>query len=428
MHNRPIDVRRLAVSLSLVVCTAAAAHAEIKVTGRPKQSDSTTAPNLLRPTEERVSTSSANDSLLQKTTQRSQDSLTSKLLQPADRLNTLSDALFRGTDFGMEDPPVSSVSLTSVQTELVMAPGETRILPVAISRNGAIGHLYFAALYDYGDTLDSADMDWMDQFSCQVNPVCPATGLPFATHVVDVQIQVQPNAQQGTVGTFRLIGHEVDSGAAIHELQLTVLVEGEPQIATDSALISVQSTDPNPFINGSYFIEGQQVAAFLDYNQDGKVAFAGGTSEVVYPAGRYVNPYSDLGWSLVDGAAFDNGANLVVVGMLSSWSSVDRPQFVALYLKLDGQSVTPVSMWAGDLLNEAPLPEGATSQGIVMATTYAAPPVINIDPVVSPASGNAGMIRGTASGNVWSNTASGNLIGTSVIFNFDVPLQYDGND
>lgn len=414
--------------LCLFTLTTLPALAEIKVTGRGSDKESTTEGSSLRVTETQLATRQTARTPSRFTTSKSKSVDSKYDLVPVRQLNTLSDLLFSSMDPDPAPTTDSSVSLTSIQTELTMAPGETRTIPVAISRNGAVGNLYLAALFDYGDSISEGDMQWMEQFSCTVNPLCPAAGLPFGNNIVDVQIQVQPYAQQGTVGTFRLTGHEVASGAVIEALSLTVLVEGDPIIASDTGLLSFQSGVTNPLINGSFVVDGQRIAAFLDHNNDGKVAFSNGSAEIVYPVGRYVNPYSDIGWSLMDGAAFDNGANLVVVGMLSSWSTVNRPQFVALYLKLDGQTVTPISMWAGDLADNAPLPEGATGQGIVMGTTYSDPPVIDIDPVTAPANGNAGVIRGTASGNVWTNTASGNLMGTSIVFNFDVPLQHDGND
>ncbi|MEQ9409964.1 MAG: hypothetical protein RIK87_19670 [Fuerstiella sp.] len=422
-----MNLRRL-TGLALLVCSLVCdartpASAEIKVTGRATDKQSSTSSTDLAVTRTGITSRTSGLTSLTKTSTQKVPRLVSTT-----PLSTLSKNLFQGLDFGMTDPEVSSASISAESTALTIAPGETLTIPVTITRNGVIGNLYFAGLFDYGDSLSAGDMAWMEQFTVTVNPVCPATGLLFADNVFELQIHAQASAVQGTVGTFRLIGHEVSSGAQISDLNFDVQVDGEPMTASDTAMLSFQSTLTNPFINGDFVIQGQQSAAFLDYNNDGFVSFSTGTPFGVYPVTRFPNAASDLGWSLTEGGAFDNGANLVVVGMLSSWSTVDRPQFVALYLKLEGQQVTPISMWAGDMLNDAPVAPGTTAQGIVMGTTFDAPPAIDIDPVTLPTAGAAGIIRGVASANVWSNTASGNLYGTTVTFSFDVPLQHDGQD
>ncbi len=125
---------------------------------------------------------------------------------------------------------------------------------------------------------------------------------------------------------------------------------------------------------------------------------------------------------VVTGRSYHAGANLVVVCKLSTFSSIYRPQFVALHLSTNGSLVSPVQLLVGDEVANGPLPNNGSSEGIVMTGV----PEVTIHQVVLPTRNRMGMIRGTAIGNVFYTTSGGNIMGCTIQFDFDAPLGLDG--
>lgn len=218
---------------------------------------------------------------------------------------------------------------------------------------------------------------------------------------------------------------------------------------TNTATITVTEVPgmTSPLIGGTYTPRAFSprptgLFAHLDYPSYDQLvnwyADAGVQTTCVYPRQPYA-AMSKFGtsWMLATckrySAVSGSQGNIVLVATFSSWSSVVRRQFVALHLRAaasgGGNVIYPESMWAGDLDNDAPLPLGASTQGVVLSshlsgvTPYLS---VTLDGGRLPtASNDPGFLRGSASGNLNFVTEWGTVYSSRVDFRFDVALHTD---
>lgn len=316
----------------------------------------------------------------------------------------------------------SNVSMSVPQPNLTMAAGETKTVTVTIDRNGYQGNLYFAAIY--GGTFTES-LETKANFS--ISDTAHADGA-YSGNSFTVNIVASPVAPVGSVGLFKIMGHETETNKQIAEIVITATIAGGiDNVTQDSAEITINSPIPgSPMLNGTYIVGDAKIGAFLDYNNDGLVSFATGSNDGVYPRMRAYDPSTINGWATFDGRAYEPGANLVVDIRFSTWSSVNRPQFLTIYLNANGQQVTPVSTWAGDMETIAQDSYGET-EGMVLTSESDDPPTVVITTYIPPTEDFPGMIQGYVQyANVWVNTQSGNLIGNPVQVAFQSKVHFDG--
>ena len=331
----------------------------------------------------------------------------------------------------------SSVRLSLQDESITVAPGSFLDLPVAIQRNGQSGNLYVVCMQNQ---LVSASQ--LNLIRAHVRPLPDAdAGLPFANNQAIIRIVVDASTAPGTTRSLRVQGLTCGSNRQqIPAVNFTVTagetpagdtpsVDPAPETA-DSCTIAVANNVNSPMLEGSLSFQGQPIGAFYDGNGNGVIDVIGANSvdhtSYLYPAQmiQFDNGGLEPARTVRRGRSYHSGSNIVVVCKLSTFSSVYRPQFVALYLQSNGTNVSVVKMVAGDELATAPLPAGATSDGIVMNTIEN--PSVTLDHAVLPIPTRMGSIKGTATGNVFYVTPSGNTVGCTIQFTFDTTLGLDG--
>ena len=132
-------------------------------------------------------------------------------------------------------------------------------------------------------------------------------------------------------------------------------------------------------------------------------------------------------WNLIYGKRYDGTANLVLLANFSTWTTVTRPQFVAIHLNVNNNFVTPVSMWGGDY-NTNTVDFFGTVRGVVMTSPGA--PGFSIDFGDLPTASNQGVIQGAASGNIFFVTPAlpgefQTTYGATVIMELNMPVYND---
>lgn len=153
--------------------------------------------------------------------------------------------------------------------------------------------------------------------------------------------------------------------------------------------------------------------------------FAQGAADGLYPR-------SVSGGRLRRGAGFfGSRQNVVVLARLSTFTLVDRPQFVALHLETTAQpgaditqaGIRSANLFAGDLLDSPPAPTGGTFAPMVLAST--GPVELGIARGAVPPSRRLGSIEGRAAADLFSVDSIGQVFGARVEFTFSTHLLRD---
>ncbi len=161
--------------------------------------------------------------------------------------------------------------------------------------------------------------------------------------------------------------------------------------------------------------------AFFDVNANGKVDVCGTSNPGIYP--RFLKDQE-----LQSGSSyFGRGQNVVVIAQFSTWTTVNRPQFVALHLQTDAKygaeinqaSIRSANLFAGDLLRDPPAAGGGNMSGMVLASN--APIQFAVQRSISPFGG----IMGQAEGNVFFTDSVGQVFGAHIRFTFNAPVYRD---
>jgi len=338
-------------------------------------------------------------------------------------------------DLYVESPVRLSLSSQTYSVQ----PGATDI-QVPIQRNGYTGSIYLVCFRNDFPLLPPG------QASKVVATVYPApdadSGAPLSQNVATIRITVSSSASVGEVREFRIEGATTTgSRMTIPATEFSVQVvasENPPETGGDntgdddedqntpSDIGQVVTVGGSGVLSpGTSYLSGNQVGAFYDANGDGLIASDGsGSNSHVYPRHAVANGQSSQLYSLVAGRAFHPGSDLLIEAHLN-WSSVNRPGFAVLYLKRQGNSVVAKQMWAGDLLNQAPIPASSDPvQGVVM-NSMDNPIELNIEVFQMPSGNSNGRIRGVATANVFFSTPGGSVIGDTVSFGFDCPILPD---
>jgi hypothetical protein len=160
--------------------------------------------------------------------------------------------------------------------------------------------------------------------------------------------------------------------------------------------------------------------AFFDANGNGRVDVCGTNNPGIYP--RFLNNQG-----LQSGSSyFGRGQNVIVIAQFSTWTTVNRPQFIALHLQTDvkyGAEITQASirsanLFAGDLFSNPPAAGGGNMAGMVLAST-------NDRPIQLAIQRRQFGFAGQADGNVVFVDSIGQVFGARISFNFTVPVFQD---
>lgn len=196
-----------------------------------------------------------------------------------------------------------------------------------------------------------------------------------------------------------------------------------------AAKITISNSSNSPLISGTFNIQcfdfdtENGALGLLDLNNNGQIdSKTGADPGFVFPR----QPYYDgnwLGtWELKYGNKCDGNANLVLLTKFSTWTTQQRPQFVALHLDLNTSTgdVSPVSIFAGDLSQP-----NDGSYGIVMANLFESPPSLFDIGGVLPIAGN-GFINGNSVCNVFFRTPDEfTTYAATIKFEFNTPIYPD---
>ncbi len=173
--------------------------------------------------------------------------------------------------------------------------------------------------------------------------------------------------------------------------------------------------------------ENPPLRAFYDANNN-HIIDAYSRSALLYP-----RSFNNQGTLQNGGAYLGSRQNIVVIAQFSSFTSVERPQYIALFIETNaraGQSIgqnniLSANLVAGDLLNNAPLPGGASMQGIILSSTN--PIQLQITSGALPGAINFGTIKGVAEGDVFFTSPGGIIFGSHIKFDFESSLTNDIN-
>ncbi|MBI5543970.1 MAG: fibronectin type III domain-containing protein [Deltaproteobacteria bacterium] len=294
----------------------------------------------------------------------------------------------------------------------------------------------------------SVTLAWVDNASNEVGfgVQLSASGGPYTALPVSVQangrsltvIDLLPStAYRFQVWAFNSAGKSALTAPASANTPASTTQPTE----TGTIIVDMVPGAPSPLMGGTFpatpqLGNNQAMYGDFDSNQNHLVDWYTGPTVLntcVYPmqpaAGQ--SKYG-VTWVLKDCRAYNGTANIAILATFSSWTSVARPQFVSLHLQTqvqNGQNViVPISMWAGDQLDDAPLPLGAFDQGVIMTT--AIPGVtpyltLQLDGGRLPQGTTAGFLKGTAVGNLNFVTEWGTVYSSRVTFKFDVSLLND---
>lgn len=328
-----------------------------------------------------------------------------------------------------------------LESQTYQAPVGTTDVPVQIQRNGYTGSLYLVCFHNEFPLLPPSQTQ---QVKALFEPMAdPDNGAPYANNQATVRVTVQAGTPAGTMRQFRVQGLTTTGQTkSIPPTEFSVQVAAsespsppdpvdtttpDPGTApSDTGQVQVANGLYSPLSPGASYLSGSQVGAFYDANGDGLIASVGNASNShVYPRHAVASGQSAQLFTLVAGRAFHPGSDILVEAHLN-WSSVNRPQYAALYLKRQGNSLVAKQMWAGDLLNAAPIP-GTTStvQGVVMNSSDG-PINLQIETFQMPTNNSAGHLKGVGTANVYFISPGGSdIYNATVSFAFDCPILPD---
>jgi len=205
-----------------------------------------------------------------------------------------------------------------------------------------------------------------------------------------------------------------------------------------TAIITISNSFTSPLSGGTYTLGCFDFATFTgsigkrDANGNNVLDDEAGSNAHVFP--RHPELRTDLSgqWDLISGKSMDfsgsDFAEAVLLSRLSTFTTVQRDQFVALYLDINSTSVNPVSMWGGDMVHPANGVFGP-EDGIVMNTWSGIPSVPpNLYQLggYMPTNFGPGYLFGHAAGNMFFPTPDGLIIyGATVDIVFNIPLYND---
>jgi hypothetical protein len=119
-----------------------------------------------------------------------------------------------------------------------------------------------------------------------------------------------------------------------------------------AAHIDIRNSYISPLFPGTYYVDCSDLTwGAYDDDGNGLAEFAireGASSVRVFPRESVLDCPTCATFDLVYGGKYHNDANLVLLVQFNTWSTENRPNFIAVHMKVVGNQVTPVSIWGGD--------------------------------------------------------------------------------
>ncbi len=181
--------------------------------------------------------------------------------------------------------------------------------------------------------------------------------------------------------------------------------------------ITTGATVPSPMFPGVASVTS--AGLYIDANNNGIVD--GAPDQAPNHAGNVfprfpVQANTSAGYQLAAGSRYLQGSNAVLILDVRTWTTMNRPQFVAVYFNIANGGVQPVGMMAGDWANQTP-----GGQGIVMGSN--ATPSNGFITGSLPSGNSPGSLEGTVSGNVFFSAPGGTTYGAWIDIAFGQAFQ-----